>query len=187
MNERTIERAQSLARDLAHALTALRCRGHVVDLPGCPEPDLREARRFVEIAVWISWRVPHVMLAPCALADEGPAVVLGTWDARGVAIHQTVTSRAGFVAEATRAAETLAARRSPDDLAMIEALYRDADEAPEMENLEFWPEILARVRESAADPVGPAEPDASVVGSIVAVLWPTRIEDLRERLRSIED
>lgn len=187
MTNPTLDRAQALAQDLSRALVALRCRGHVVAVPGAGEPAFREARRFVEVALWMFWRVPHVMLVPCALPDGRPAVLAGTWDPRGVAIRQTVTSAAAFEAEVAAAARALAARHSPGELAAIEGLYDDGAQLPELENMEFWPEVLAKLRATAADPAEPDDLGAPVVAPIAERIWAARLDDLREAQRALED
>ena len=180
-------RALALADGIAGSLVALRCRGHVCRVHADAAAPFREARRFVEMTAWMSWRVPHVMLVPCVLAGGRPAVLVATWDPRGVVIRQTVTSQTDFDAEVAPAAEALRARLTPADRTLLEPLYADDREPPDLENLEFWPEVLARLQASEADPAAPDDPGVPVAAPLAERIWPARLEDLRERLRALED
>jgi hypothetical protein len=187
MNHRPLDRAQELARHLSRALGPLRCRGHAVSVPGCDPPSFREARRFVEMTLWMPWRVPHVMLVPCVLPGDRPAVLVGTWDPRGVAIRQTVTSTAAFEAEVAAAAATLGERASADDLATMRSQHEDGGDAPDLENLEFWPEVLSRLQGDRATAEQPDDPGVPVAAAIAERIWPARLEDLRELQRALDD
>ena len=187
MNPLPIDRARELARHLSGALAALWCRGHAVSVPGCDPPGFREAKRFVEMTVWMPWRVPHVMLVPCVLPGDRPAVLVGTWDPRGVAIRQTVTSAADFEAEVSAAAATLSARASADDLAMMRSQLEDGAEAPELENLEFWPEVLSRLQGDGSAAEVPVDPGVPVAAALAERIWPARLEDLRELQSALDD
>jgi len=179
--QRPIDRARALARELATALLSLRCRGHVMAVPGADEPDLGVARRYLVMTLWVPWRVPNVMLVPCVMAGA-PAVLVGTWDPRGVALQQLVTSAAAFAAEVASAAE---AGVSADDLAAQRAELKWAKEVPDLENEEFWPEVLARMltEKRGDDEV----PDGSIVSTVAERIWPERLADLRERQRALEE
>lgn len=187
MNHRSIDRAQEVARHLSRALGPLWCRGHAVSVPGCDPPTFREARRFVEMTLWMPWRVPHVMLVPCVLPGDRPAVLVGTWDPRGVAIRQTVTSAADFEAEVAAASATLRARASADDLAMMRSQREDNADAPDLENLEFWPEVLSRMQGDGSTAEPPDDAGVPVAAAIADRIWPARLEDLRELQRSLDD
>jgi hypothetical protein len=178
--------AAALAVALSRALSPLRCRGHVVAVPGRAEPTFREARRFVEVALWMFWRAPHVMLVPCTRRGA-PAVLAATWHPRGVAVRETVTSLADFEARVAAAAGELAARYDAADRALIEGLYRAEPEAPELENTEFWPEILERIAAAPDDPAEPDDPGTPVAGPIAEAAWRARLDDHRERLRALDD
>lgn len=180
--ERPIDRARALARELAQTLLSLRCRGHVMSVPGAEEPDLDVARRYLVMTLWVPWRVPNVMLVPCVMAGETPAVLVGTWDPRGVALQQVVTSAAAFASEVASAA---AVPVSADDLAAQRAELKWAKEVPDLENEEFWPEVLAKM---LAEKRGDDDvPDGSIVATVVERIWPERLADLRERQRALEE
>lgn len=198
---RPIQRAREMAGEMAAALAALRCVGHVIAVPGAEEPTLTVARRFMVMELWVPWRVPHVMLVACVAAGERPAVVVGTWDPRGVVLQQTVTSVGDFAAEVARAA---AHPVSEGDLAEQRAELGAATEVPDLENDEFWPEVLAKVLAEGAEGEagvgeregvdrgrdGDADRDAGVAGvagAVVERIWPERLADLRERRRALED
>jgi|GEM_PF-1485530 len=187
MNEATFARARSLADGLAPALDALWCRGHSVAVTGCAQPTFHEAKRFVEMSLWMPWRAPHVMLVPCVLTGDRPAVLVATWDSRGVVIRQTVTSAAQFEAEVAAAAATLRARSTEEELAVMRAQHRDGAEAPELENAEYWPEVLARVQAEAPSAGEPDDPGTPVAAPIAERIWPSRLEDLRELQRALDD
>ena len=142
MSDGPFDRARALATDVAQALSPVMARGHVVAVPGCEAPTFREARRFVEMTLWMLWRAPHVMLVPCVLPGDRPAVLVGTWDPRGVALRQTVTSAGDFAAEVRRAAEAMRGGYGADDLALAAQLLRDEVGTPDLENMEFWPCLL---------------------------------------------
>lgn len=187
MNHPPIDRARELARHLSRALEPLWCCGHEVSVPGCDPPTFREARRFVEVSLWMPWRVPHVMLVPCVLPGDHPAVLVATWDPRGVAIRQTVTSAADFEAEVSAASASMGSLASADDVAVMRAQHHDGAEAPELENLEFWPEVLSRLHEDdpAAEP--PVDAGVPVAAALAGRIWPARVEDLREQQRALDD
>jgi hypothetical protein len=187
MSDGPFDRASALGADLAQTLTALFARGHVVAVPGCPAPSFREARRFVEMSLWMLWRAPHVMLVPCVLPGERPAVLVATWDPRGVALRQTVTSATDFAAEVHRAAGVMRGSYGADDLALAARLRRDEAATPDLENMEFWPEVLAGIQAAADDPGEPDDPGAAVALPLVERAWPARLADHRERLRALED
>ena len=186
MSDGPFDRARALGADLAQTLTPLFVRGHVVAVPGCEAPTFREARRFVEMTLWMLWRAPHVMLVPCVLPGDRPAVLVGTWDPRGVALRQTVTSATDFAAEVQRAAGVMRGRYGADDLALAAQLHRDEAATPDLENMEFWPEVLAGIQ-AAADSGEPDDPGAAVALPLVERAWPARLADHRERLRALED
>ncbi|MEZ4405441.1 MAG: hypothetical protein R3A52_02955 [Polyangiales bacterium] len=176
-----MERARAMAAEMATALASLRCRGHVVAVHGVDEPSLAVARRFMVMELWVPWRVPHVMLVPCVLAGERPAVVVGTWDPRGVVFEQTVTSSEAFAAEVARAA---ARPVSAEDEAAQRRELAGAEGVPDLENDEFWPEVLARMLATKVDEeMGTT---SGLPAAIVARIWPERLEDLRERARGGE-
>ncbi len=180
--QRPIDRARALARELATTLLSLRCRGHVTAVPGAEEPDLDVARRYLVMTLWVPWRVPHVMLVPCVMAGETPAVLIGTWDPRGVALQQVVTSAAAFAAEVASA--TAATAVSAEDLAAQRAELKWAKDVPDLENEEFWPEVLAkmltgqRVEEL---------PQGSIVATVAGRVWSERLADIREKQRALEE
>ena len=178
MHDRTLDPARALAHDVALALRPLHCRGHLVDVPGCAAPTFAEARRFLEMALWMLWRVPHVMLVPC-VAGGRPAVLVGTWDPRGVALRQTVTDAAVFRAEVAAATAALAARHGDDDRAALADLCREDPDPPDLEHLEFWPEVLRRIRAAPPDAATPPDPGAAVAAPIAERLWAARLEDVR--------
>lgn len=180
--ERPIEGAGAMAAEMATALESLRCRGHVLAVPGAAVPTLAVARRFMVMELWVPWRVPHVMLVPCAVAGETPAVVVGTWDPRGVVLEQTVISVADFAAEVARAAEHPV---GADDLAAQRAERAHATERPDLENDEFWPEVLAKMLAAGGD--DPVERRDGFAGAIVERIWPERLADLRERARASDE
>lgn len=187
MNEATFERARAMADGLRPALDALWCRGHVVAVTGCAQPTFDEARRFVEMSLWMPWRAPHVMLVPCVLKGDRPAVLAATWDSRGVVIRQTVTSAAGFEAEVKAAAATLGARCTEEELAMMRAQHSDGAEAPELENEEYWPEVLAELKAGAPAAGEADDPGTPIAAPIAERIWPSRLEDLRELQRALDD
>ena len=187
MSDGPFDRARALGTDVAQALTPLLARGHVVAVPGCEAPTFREARRFVEMTLWMLWRAPHVMLVPCVLPGDRPAVLVGTWDPRGVALRQTVTSAGDFAAEVRRAAEGMRGGYGADDLALAAQLLRDEVGTPDLENMEFWPEVLARLQAVAPAPGEPDDAGAAVALPLVERAWPARLADHRERLRALED
>lgn len=174
--------ARSMAEELATALRSLRCRGHVVAVPGVDAPSLAVARRFMVMELWVPWRVPHVMLVPCVVAGERPAVVVGTWDPRGVVFEQTVTSTGAFAEEVARAA---ARPVSAEDEAAQRGELDAAEGVPDLENDEFWPEVLAKML------AAPAEEEPGTTGGLPAAIaeriWPERLADLRERARRVEE
>lgn len=180
--QRPIDRARALARELATTLLSLRCRGHVMAVPGTEEPDLDIARRYLVMTLWVPWRVPHVMLVPCVMAGETPAVLVGTWDPRGVALQQVVTSAAAFAAEVASAA---AVTVSADDLAAQRAELKWAKDIPDLENEEFWPEVLAKMLTEKRDV--DEVPAGSIVATVAERIWPDRLADLRERQRALEE
>lgn len=188
---RAIDGAREMAADMAEALTALRCVGHVVAVPGAEAPTLAVARRFMVMELWVPWRVPHVMLVAC-VAGGRPAVVVGTWDPRGVVLQQTVTSAADFAAEVARAAGRAVGEA---DLEAQRAELRAATGVPDMENDEFWPEVLAKVlaegREEEVGAVGAAGTmdggDGGLAAAVAERIWPERLADLRERRRAPEE
>ena len=187
MHDRPIDQAHALARDLGRALRPLHCHGHLVAVPGCAAPTFREARRFVEMTLWMLWRAPHVMVVPFVGAGAQPAAIVATWDSRGVALWQTVASAEAFRAEVAAAAEVLAARHAHDDRALIEALCWEDRDPPELEHLEFWPEVLGRLQAGGAGGVAPIEPGAAVPAPLAERIWASRLEDRRERLRALDD
>ena len=179
---RPIDRARALARELATTLLSLRCRGHVMAVPGVDEPDLGVARRYLVMTLWVSWRVPNVMLVPCVMGGETPAVLVGTWDPRGVALQQLVTSAAAFAAEVASAAATGV---SAEDLAAQRAALKWAKDAPDLENEEFWPEVLAKMLAQKRDV--DEVPAGSIAATVAERIWPERLADLRERQRALEE
>lgn len=187
MSDGPFDRARALATEAAQALTPLLARGHVVAVPGCEAPTFREARRFVEVTLWMLWRAPHVMLVPCVLPGDRPAVLVGTWDPRGVALRQTVTSAGELAAEVERAAEVMRGSYGADALALAAQLFREEVGTPDLENMEFWPEVLARIQAAAPAPGDADDAGAPVALPLVERAWPARLADHRERLRALDD
>jgi hypothetical protein len=186
MSSAAFDDAAALAAALSRALAPLRCHGHVVAVPGCAAPTFREARRFVEVALWMLWRAPHVMLVPCTRRGV-PVVLAATWHPRGVAVRETVTALADFEAQVAAAARTLAERYHADDRALIERLCRAEPAAPELENMEYWPEILAGITATPADAAAPDDRGTPVAGPVAEAGWRARLDDHRERLRALDD
>lgn len=176
-----MDRARAMAAEMATALASLRCRGHVVAVHGVDAPSLAVARRFMVMELWVPWRVPHVMLLPCVVAGERPAVVVGTWDPRGVVFEQTVTSSEDFAEEVARAA---ARPVSAEDEAAQRRELASAEDIPDLENDEFWPEVLAKML--AAKVEEELGTTSGLPAAIVERIWPERLEDLRARARGGE-